>query len=209
MARVTPRIYAEGRYTLNTPWAEVMPLGVVFVCEAIRTFAEIEEEGTDVYETYYLDYGVSESVFKSDLKEGACIITLVSQDRQTIIYVPDTFILYAPSDDAVNCDQIVLSVNLGVIPAYLDLTALKQALQTKMTEVIGIDKEFVENRVPSIKSISSADNDIATAAREAQMLYQESPAATIRALNQKIADLTTKLENAYDFMRANGDITTV
>lgn len=209
MARITPRIYAEGRYELASPWAAVMPPSTVFVCEAIRSFPEIEQDGTDVYETFYQDFGLDLATFQSDVKEDACIITLVSQDRQHIIFVPDTYILYAPTGENVKCDQIVLSVNLGVLPAYKDLTSVKAALETKLTEILGVTETFEENRIPTVKTISQTDNDIAEAARDALIVFQESPAATIRRLEQTIVQLQDSLNSAYDKLLAEGFITTV
>lgn len=209
MARVTPRIQAEGRYELRSPWAEVMPTATVFVCQAIRSFVEIENENIDVYETFYEDMGVSQSDFRSDVAENAHIITLMSQDRQTIIFVPDTYILYAPTGDNVVCDQIVLSVNVGVVPAYKDLTAIKEGLSSKLKEMMGVDQGFNENRIPSVRTISQEDNDIAEAAREAIMEYQQSPEATIRMLQKQLAETSLKLEDAYAWMRDNGGIQTV
>ena len=209
MARVTPQIQAEGRYELRSPWAEVMPTATVFVCQAIRSFVEIENEGVGVYETFYEDMGVSQADYKSDVAENAHIITLMSQDGQTVIFVPDTYILYAPSSDNVVCDQIVLSVNLGVLPAYKDLTAVKTGLQSKLKEMMGIDQPFNENRVPSVRTVTQSDNEIAEAARDALMEYQLSPEATIRSLQKQLDETTLKLNNAYDWMRDNGGITTV
>ena len=203
MARVTPRIRAEGRYVLQTPWAEVMPPGVVFVCEAIRTFPEIEQEGVDVFETYYTPYGVTQAVYRSDVKEGACIITIISQDQNTIIHVPDTYILHCPTDDLVTQDHIVLSASMGVLPGYYDLTAIKTLLASKVLEVVGITTVFHENRAPSVNTLSQADNDIAEAARDTLKLFQRSPEAELRAANIIIADLQIRLEDAYNLLRDN------
>lgn len=209
MARITPQIQAEGRYELRTPWAEVMPTATVFICQAIRSFVEIENDGIDVYETFYEDMGVSQADFRRDVSEGAHIVTLMSQDQQTVIFVPDTYILYAPSSENVVCDQIVLSVNLGVLPGYKDLTAVKAGLQSKLKEMMGVDQAFNENRVPSVRTITQTDNDIAEAAREALMEYQQSPEATVKILQKQLNETSLKLEDAYQWMRDNGGITTV
>lgn len=204
MARVTPRIRAEGRYVLKTPWAEVIPPGVVFICEAIRTFQEIEQESIDVYETYYAPFGLSKTVFATDAREGACIITIISQDGSVTIHVPDTYILHCPTDEAIKLDHIVVSASLGVLPSYYDLSAIKTLLASKVSEVMGVTTVFNENRAPSIGTISQADNDIAEAARDANKLFQRSPEAELREANRKISELQLLLNNAYDVLRDNG-----
>jgi hypothetical protein len=186
-----------------------MPAGTIFVCEAIRTFPEIEQESVDVYNTYYLPYEVTAAAFKADAIEGACIITIISQDQNTVIHVPDTYILYCPTDDLVSQDHIVLSASLGILPAYYDLLALRSTLSSKVSEVLGITTTFHENRAISVGAISPTDNDIAEAAREANKIFQRSPEAELRDANAKIANLQTLLDNAYQVMRANGLITDV
>lgn len=209
MARVTPRIRAEGRYVLRAPWDTVIPPGMIFVCEAIRTFPEIEQESIDVYETYYAPYGVSKSNFSSDEREGACVITIISQDGTVVIHVPDTYILYCPTDELVSLDHIALSTSLGFIPGYYDLTGIKSLLASKIEEALGITTTVVENRVPSVGTLSQTDNDIAEAARDTIKIFQKSPEAELREANKKILDLQAKLEEAYDVMRDNGLIVDV
>lgn len=209
MARVTPRIRAEGRYVLKSPWDTVIPPATVFVCEAIRTFQEIEQESIDVYETYYAPYGVSRSVFNSDEREGACIITIISQDDTVVIHVPDTYILHCPTDELVSLDHIALSASLGFIPGYYDLTGIKSLLASKIEESLGIQTTIEENRVPSVGTLSQSDNDMAEAAREAYKLFQRSPESELREANKKISDLQMKLEEAYTVLRDNGLITDI
>ena len=203
MARVTPRIRAEGRYVLAPPWDNIIPPGVVFLCEAIRTIPELEQENIDVYTTYYSRFGVTTTAFKNDVKDGVCIITIISQDRNTIIHVPDSYILHCPTDNGVNQDHIVLSCSLGILPSYYNLTAIKTLIASKVLEVLGITTTVLENRAISIGSLSEADNDIAEAARETNRIFQRSPEAELRDANAKILDLQTRLDDAYSVMRDN------
>ena len=48
----TPPLRARGRYVLRNPW--VANPGKLYTNMAIRTFEDVYELGTDVYETYYV-----------------------------------------------------------------------------------------------------------------------------------------------------------
>ncbi len=169
---MTPSIRQRGRYTLKLPW--VADPGKIYECEAIRSFDDLAKLNVDVYETFYLPAGLQNGQvyagvpfsFESEKSADANIVTLRSQDGD-YIYVPDTYILSLPDMSGVHYDQIVLSMNLGAVPAYLDLSALKTDVGNLAEAMIGKDVTVLEHRAPSTNQPTAANHDVMEAARTA------------------------------------------
>lgn len=203
---ITPSIRLRGRYTLKAPW--VANPGKVYECEAIRSFDDLVKLGVDIYEVFYAPtglvngqvYGLSTFSFEAEKQADANIITLRADDGE-YIYVPDTYILSIPNMDGIKYDQVVLSVNLLAIPGYLDLSALKTDMASRIQAIIGLPVTVQENRVAASNQPTPAAHDAAEAARTAaitinktdNMLLQEALAREVK-LNETIDALVAKLQ---------------
>lgn len=215
VSRITPSVGSKGRYTLSLPWTA--NAAKLYECEAIRSFDDIYELGVDVYQEYYVPMGLLDNtvvsgnlfLFKEQRDANVCIITLRSTDDGEYIYVPDSYIANSPNGNVKPYSHIVLSVNCGPLPDYLDLSALKSDLSDMAKGYLGITTPgslVLENRAASTNQPTALEADALETARTAavtikksfQQLYLEEVAKNQRN-TQIIAALTQKLIDAGVF----------
>jgi hypothetical protein len=200
--KLTPPLNTTGRYVLRTPWA-ANP-GVLYTCAAIRSFDDIYKLGLDVYKTYYEPMGVTEGAiisgnafnFQQEKLLKPNIITLLGVDN-TVIYVPDTFIAKYPDLSEVKYSHMILSVSLGALPDYLDLTDLKNNISDLVTSLTGVSSTVREHRAPSTSNPTSAQHEALEASRTALITATQTKTALLlksqadlTLANQKIQSLT-------------------
>lgn len=203
--KLTPPLNTVGRYVLSTPW--VANPGVLYTCAAIRSFDDIYKLGIDVYTTYYKPMGVEDGVivlgsafsFQTEKAQLPNIITLLGNDN-TVIYVPDTFIAKYPDLSEVKYSHMVLSVSLGALPDYLDLTDLKNNIANAVANVTGVTATVKEHRVPSVNNPTSAQHEALEASRVALITVLDTTQAKLlksqsdlQLANQKIQALSAAL----------------
>lgn len=196
MARRTPPLLARGRYQLRNPFSAGTT--TIYTCKAIRTFDDIYKLNIDVFETYYVPYGITEAEFEADRREGACIITLMSvpigiqADAPELIYVPDTFIESYPNMNDVTYNHVVLSLSMGALPDYLDLGLLKEKLGNVASEVIGVTPVVKEHIALSSGAISPAEHQTRETARLAAIQTRNTDYSNLRNLQASYDDLMVR-----------------
>lgn len=144
--RMTPPLAARGIYQLRQPWE--VPASKVYTCQAIRSFQDIYEMGEDVYRRYYEPYGLSRGDFNDDEQVNAAIVTLISDDFD-IVYVPDTYIASYPDMGVVNYQRVILSVDFGILPDFLNLDYIRQEMGTVGSKILGKEPEVKEAVAPT------------------------------------------------------------
>lgn len=204
----TPPLLTKGRYTVTAPYT-TNPTAI-YTCVAIRSFADIYQLGFDVYKTYYESMGLTNGAvvgsttfnFDAERARQPNIITLRSEDG-TYLYVPDTYITSFPDMGEFLYNHMVLSVSLGALPDYLDLSALKAAVQGLVAQHFGVATAVVsEHRSPSTTNPTRTQHESLEAARlGAITLLETDHAKALRlqaernVLQAKVTALTTILQN--------------
>lgn len=192
--RRTPSIAARGIYRLRQPWE--VPASKVYSCYAIRTFKDIYELGIDVYAQYYEPYGVSRTDFNKDEDENAAIITLIS-DEFDVTYVPDTYIVSYPEMGIVNYQRVVMSVDFGILPDFLNLEYIKQEMATVGSKVIGKAPDVNEAVAATSGAVTPEEHQVLEASRLANIEFQTTDYAKYTAqvrLNNDLAERVRTLE---------------
>lgn len=202
--RMTPPIYARGRYVLREPW--VIPVPVQnYICIAIRSFRDLAAEDVDPYETFYEPMGVSVEQYESDAKNSACIVTLRSDDGQIYIHVPDTYIESYPETDAVPYSDLVLQVRLPKLPDYYDAEALlDDVLQYVDAHVGGTDNEGSVDKFPLTERISLADSLSLETARQASITDQDTWYVKFLQEQERNTNLLAEIQVLYQILEDNG-----
>ncbi len=196
--KLTPPLQTVGRYTLALPWS-TNP-NVLYTCVALRSFSDIEKLGKDVYKTYYVPMNVTEGSvigggpfsFSAEKEKNPYIVTLLGNDN-TVIYVPDTFITAYPQTGNVKYSHMVISVSLGSLPDYLDLSLLKNAVADTVAQTIGVVKPVIEHRVPSTENPTNPQHDLLETARLAAIANLETDRAKVIRLEAEKAELILKV----------------
>lgn len=149
---VTPPIYAEGIFTCYPPFDSKVDINTVYVVEAIRSFPEMERRDRDVFAEIYQPAELSEAIYNEDADAHAAIVTLKSTDG-TLVFIPNTYIESYPGMAGLDYSRNVVVLDVGMIPATIDLALLKKDLLDVVVKNVGaavevtIDKMRYEGNV--------------------------------------------------------------
>lgn len=178
--KLTPAIYSNGKFTVRMP--RQIDAEAIYTCIAIRSFDDIYQKGEDVYETYYVPYGVIDGVmvdgrafdFETERAGSPNIITLQNK-LGALYYIPDTFITSFPNQTDILYTQRILSINLGPLPATLDITNITADIEDLVKNRLGISNPAVrENSVPVITNPTYEESVAMERSRKAAIVQNES-----------------------------------
>ena len=186
----TPPLNRMGLYILRAPWSA--DAAQVYTCKALRTFDDCVKLGIDVFNTYYVPYSQTQEVYNEDKAAGATIVTLMSE-KETI-YVPDSFIEHYPDMTAFTYQNVVLSIGMGAIPDYLDLTFLSSQLAGSVSDVLGVVPTVLTHVAPSAKSMTADQHEIAEAARTAAIRTRVTDRAKLLIAQGEVTALQLKVD---------------
>jgi hypothetical protein len=197
----TPPLAARGIYQLRQPWE--VSSSKVYSCYAIRSFKDIYELGQDVFGQYYEPFGVSRSAFNADDDDNAAIITLISDDFD-IVYVPDTYIVAYPDMGIVSYQRVVMSVDFGLLPDFLDLDYIKQEMATVGSKVIGKLPDVHEAVAPTSGVVTPEQHQILEASRLSNIEFQTTDYAKYVEQVRMNNDLAERIKTLEQIIIANG-----
>lgn len=199
--RMTPPIATRGIYQLRQPWE--VPASKVYSCKAVRQFKDIYEKGEDVYSRYYQPYGISRTDFNKDEDANAAIITLISDDFE-VVYVPDTYIVSYPNMGVVNYQRVVLSVDFGLLPDFLDLEYIRQQTATVGSKIIGKEPDVNEAVAPTSGAVTPEQHQVLEASRLANIEFQTTDYAKYVQQLRINEDLIERLRTLEQIVIDNG-----
>ena len=125
---MVPDIGFKGKYELLSPWENDETL--IFSCERVSSILDFRlTKKIDVLKEIYLDKGLSESDYDYAIKNNIKIVTLKT-DKEVYINLPDNYIKKMPDLAYVPYKQFIISLNLGLLPADLDLSSTVDELSS-------------------------------------------------------------------------------
>lgn len=143
---VTPPIYAEGIFTCYPPFDSKVDINTVYVVEAIRSFPEMERRDRDVFAEIYQPAELSEAIYNEDADAHAAIVTLKSTDG-TLVFIPNTYIESYPGMAGLDYSRNVVVLDVGMIPATIDLALLKKDLLDVVVKNVGASVEVTIDKM--------------------------------------------------------------
>lgn len=143
---VTPPIYAEGIFTCYPPFDSKVDINTVYVVEAIRSFPEMERRDRDVFAEIYQPAELSEDIYNEDADAHAAIVTLKSTDG-TLVFIPNTYIESYPGMAGLDYSRNVVVLDVGMIPATIDLELLKKDLLDVIVKNVGATVEVTVDKM--------------------------------------------------------------
>lgn len=201
----TPSIGMRGIYSVKAPFS-VVPTEV-YVCHAVRSFKDLHERGIDPYTQYYEPRGLSRNDYREDYALKANIVTLVSENTNNVIYVPDTYILSYPDMSGVKYQRVVVSVDMGMIPDYLDLEFLQSEIRGMVTQMTGVNATTNTHIAPTTNAISANDHQTLEAARLSRIESTQITYARLIAQQQENQRLREMIEDMTQILLDNNLIT--
>lgn len=199
--RRTPPLLARGIYQLKEPWNA--PGSKVYICYAIRSFKDLYELGSDVYTEFYEPKGLSRSVFEEDRDQQAAIITLIADDN-SIIYVPDTYILSFPDMGEVVYQRVVVSVDFGILPDYLSFEHMLEELANTGSQVIGKLPETSLHVAKSSGAVTPDEHQTLESSRLANIEAQDTDRAKYLQQLRLNEDLIQRIRSLEQIVIDNG-----
>lgn len=203
MAYLTPPVGMVGTISLSAPFTNAVVPNLPYTISAVRSLADIAASGSDPYELYYQDAGISEDKYKEDLVGGACILSLQSSSG-IWVYVPNSYLASLPSAGGIPYTNYLVAVNLGLLPDNLDLTHFRNIIAELAHDVMGVENAETKIVAASAtmylsqedsKAIETARQGVMSALKTDRALYLEEQRLRLAAI-QRI----TELEN---FINAN------
>lgn len=201
MDRKIPPIGTRGIYSLKAPWSAEPT--ILYTCIAIREFEDLENLGTNVYETYYAPMDLTEDDHREDQSKGAVIVTLAS-DTTAPIYIPSSYIASYPNLSYRNYQHVVLSASLGPLPDYIDMTFAREQLASVLADVIGKTPTVNVSIAAMYGMVSPQEHEALEAARQAAIASRTTDRAKLLAVQQQNAQLMQRLAILENICKDNG-----
>lgn len=202
MSKKTPPLGANGFYEVRNPWT--LRPNTAYVCIAIRSFEDLFKRGRDVYSEFYLPKGLVEGSngfsFAVEQAKAPNIITL-RNSRGELLYIPDTYIEKYPDISGVRYERIALSIDLGPIPAYYDLAALKSDTLSFVKSRTGITSVIKEARLPANKLLTSDEHATLEAARQGAITIADNNESRIAKLQATIDEQNKQINGLIEILR--------
>lgn len=197
----TPSINMRGLYEVKAPF--MLRVNEVYVCHAVRSFKAIQESGTDTFKTYYEPNGLTALDFQNDVLVNANIVTLISENTNHILYVPDTYILAYPDMSNVTYQRVVISLDMGMLPDYLDVEFLQSEIQSLCLSMLGVNGVANTHLAPTMGAITSDDHQTLEAARRARITNTETAYAKILRQQQENQSLRDMIDDMTQILIDN------
>jgi hypothetical protein len=200
LVRRTPPIGTTGTYRLIQPWT--VDATKIYICKAVRLFADLEIKGIDVLALAYTPVGGTPEQLAEDQAAGAAIISLFTEDG-TVIYVPDTRIESYPNMGNYNYRHVVASISLGAIPDSTNLDWLLEEYAELTVNTIGVTADVKIHEAPTTKTVTPEEHDRIEAARLAKISNQTTYKARCIKLETQVTALQSQMKVYEELLRKN------
>lgn len=193
---LTPPIGSSGIFKLTGPFSAILQSQVSYTCDAVRRMADILKLGIDPHRTYYEPFGLTYQQYETDLQNGECIVSLRSNSGHWV-YVPTSYIASYPDANGIPYTALVLGINIGAVPHYLDLSQVKQRIVDLVRETIGVTSTVTQVAVSPTKNLPQTDHNAVEAARLANITSAKTDRALyleMKAQRDALAQRLTEVE---------------
>lgn len=132
-----PQINTKGIFKLTNPFNDKLTAKVPYSCISVRSIQDMLLSKIDVVKSIYIDNGLTKQDYENDLKNGVLIVTLRSDTGKTVV-VPASYIAGYPQLGGVPYVPFILGVNLGNLPKNIDISLLKDKINSVVMEYLGV-----------------------------------------------------------------------
>jgi hypothetical protein len=195
-----PPIGTSGIYKLKAPFDALLQSNTSYRADAARRISDYLELGVDPFEEFYDKNGLAKEIYDADVTNQVVIVSLVSAAGHWV-YVPSTYILSYPDLNGVAYTVMVLGLELGAIPQYMDLSGLKNALSNLCRDTVGVVPTVKEVAISAVSKLSQADHDALEAGRQALITNTTTDRAKYLALQAQFAALQQQYAALQDYIK--------
>ena len=149
---LTPPIGASGIFKLSPPFQSALQANVSYSCQAVRRMSDILKLGIDPFAVYYAPQNLARAVYEADLAKDEAIVSLRSNGGHWV-YVPTSYITSYPNMGGIPYRSLVLAINIGPVPDYLDLSPVKAKIRSVVQEMVGVSSEVQSVAISETKNL--------------------------------------------------------
>lgn len=206
MIGVIPQTGLQGRWEVKDPF--VVRPGTLYRLEAVRSFTDLENNGINIFETYYGPMGIARDVFNKDKRDGALLFSLLSA-TEAPIYIPSSFVTAFPSLDSIQYHHVVMSASIGALPVTTSLDHLETQVANVISDTIGVKPTIHFGVMPLLSVVTPIQHETNEAKREAAIKNRTTDYARLAEEQRKNALLSQRLavaEQIIKDLKAQGKI---
>lgn len=185
---VMPPVGTKGLYVLKPPYDALLKPANIYECGAIRYFRDLENNGSDIYKTYYQPQGLAKSDYEDDLRDGIVLVTLLSKEYPPV-YVPSSYIKSYPSSLNKPYNQVIMSASLGALPDDVILDTLAINVADIVSDVLGVEVKVNYGIVPLSDIVTPEEHESREAARLGAISMRDTDYAKLKAVQDQNAVL--------------------
>lgn len=198
-----PPIGTSGIYVLEAPFSNKLQPNMSYRCDAIKRISDLIEVGVDPFEEFYVPNGIPRIKYEQDVANRVCIISLVSEADHWV-YVPSTYVRAYPDVNGLAYTVMIVGLELGAIPSYMDLTGLKVALANLTRDTIGVMPTVREVSASAVQRLSQADHDVLESARLQAIVNSQTDLAKYLETKRQLDRLQQQYEQLEQYIIDNG-----
>lgn len=151
---IIPIVGSKGKYTFKEPFNQEDYENQELTVSAIRTFKELQDSNIDVFKTIYNLVGLTETDLLSDITNSVPIVVFTSISGN-YLYVPANRVVGLPDTSGVKYQEVVLAINLGLMPLNFNLETVKQTVVDSVHDTLGVRSTVQEVKSSGILLIDS------------------------------------------------------
>lgn len=194
-----PSIGDSGLFKLKEPYDVLVTAGSLYTCQSVRTINDFIASGESVYEKFYSPLNLSSDEFQQDVADNVCIVGLQAGTGEWI-FVPNSFIVGAPSSNGVKYIPVVLGISLGAIPDAFNLESLIQQFKDIVIDTLGVQSEVKGVVVGSPKWFTNTEHELIEVARKEKVSTSTSPIIMNKLLtseNERLRKVISQYETIF------------
>ena len=136
MKSIVPMVGLKGSFKVKSPWK--IDNTVIYECVNISTIAVARIEfHLNVLEEIYKKNGLTEDDYQIAVARDTKLVTLTSVGEPTLL-IPDTHIDGLPDQGYVPYQQMILSIDLGLLPKGLDVNSIRSEIDVLIKKKLNL-----------------------------------------------------------------------
>lgn len=194
---IIPIVGSKGKYTFKEPFNQEDYENQELTVSAVRTFKELQDGNIDVFKTIYNLVGLTETDLLSDMTNSVPIVVFTSTSGN-YLYVPANRVVGLPDTSGVKYQEVVLAINLGLMPLNFNLETVKQTVIDSVHDTLGVRSTVQEVKSSGILLIDSVkDHEFRRllANRKTQDMSFRTKYYRLKDQFERLQALHNKLEN--------------
>ena len=158
-----PTDHSKGYYTFGSPYDVAIQPNTLLTCLGSMTLPQLIKEGLDPLKTVYEPFGLTDAEYKDDIKNKVSIVILTPGTGS--IYIPSDRILSMSQVDRIPYNKALIGINLGTLPAELNIDNLMEDIKLLIQERIGVTPALTNNRDGDTIMVTKDEHESMLAAR--------------------------------------------